>query len=137
MRPLLLTSTVLAGLVLAGAVPAQEYKLPTDPPPNPGKVVPNQRLEVADQNLIYAADRLDEAAQQGDQKAVSEAIGQSQQTIEQIRNIFQGLPQDQRLPYEEALLHAEQALAKGDPKLGATAMRELRQKMLANVAGQK
>jgi hypothetical protein len=137
MRPLLLTSTVLAGLVLAGAVPAQEYKLPTDPPPNPGKVVPNQRLEVADQNLVYAADRLDEAAQQGDQKAVSEAIGQSQQTIEQIRNIFQGLPQDQRVPYEDALLRAEQALAKGDPKLGATAMRELRQKMLANVAGQK
>jgi hypothetical protein len=134
MRPLLLTSTLLAGLALAGAASAQEYKLPTDPPPNPRQIVPDQRLEVANQNMVYAAERLDEAAVQDDQKAVSEAINESRETVAQMREIFDDLPPDQQEFYDAALLKAEAALATGDPKVGAAAMRELRQTVLSQVA---
>jgi len=39
--------------------------------------------------------------------------------------VFDDLPQERRIQYEQALLEAEQALAKGDPRLGAEAMQTL------------
>lgn len=138
MRHQIAAATIVT-LAFTAAAPAparaQSRDLPTQAPANPQGKVPDQRLEVADQNMVYAAERLDTAARQGNDKVLSEALEQSRITVQQIRTIFKDLPQDQRAPYEDALARAEQALAQRDPAAGAAAMRALRERVLSLTAG--
>jgi hypothetical protein len=126
-RPTILLA-VLAALHLPGTVGAQQ-SLPTDPPPNPHQVVPDHRLEVADQKLLTAGEQLRRASEAGDADRAERALGYGRQTIREVRDVFDDLPQARRTPYEEAFLQAEQALQINDPAAGADAMQELQQKL--------
>lgn len=63
------------------------------------------------------------------EKRIGQALDVSRQTIEGIREIFKDLPQERRMPYEEALLKAEQALQGRDPRVVAEAMQALQQRI--------
>ena len=132
MRALALAA-VLA-LTLAGPLAAQDTSLPDAEPKDPQGVLPDQRLEVANKEMAYAAERLDKAAEEGHEAAIAGAFDESRETLREVRELFQRLPQNERAPYEEALNKTEQALNGGDAKAGAAAMRELRQRVLDLVA---
>ena len=128
MRPNLATLALELASILPG-IAAGQQSLPTTPPPNPQQIVPDQRLENVDQRLLTAAEQLKRAADDGDQSRIEEAVGFGRQTIQEVRDVFDDLPQDKRLAYEEAFLKAEQALQGGDPRAGAAAMQTLQQQV--------
>jgi hypothetical protein len=78
---------ILVALILPGTIAAQQ-SLPTQPPPNPQEVVPDQRLENVDQRLLMAAEQLKQAADIGDRSRADQAIKFGQQTIEDVRDAF-------------------------------------------------
>ena len=94
--PLLL---FLVALILPGTIAGQQ-SLPTDPPPNPQEVISDQRLENVDQRLLMAAEQLKQAADIGDQSRTDQAIGFGEQTIQDVRDAFDDVPEDRRMPYE-------------------------------------
>jgi hypothetical protein len=128
MRPNLATLALVLASILPG-IAAGQQSLPTSPPPNPQQIVPDQRLENVDQRLFTAAEQLKEAAESGEQGRIDKAVGFGRQTIQEVRDVFNNLPEDKRLPYEEAFLKAEQALQGGDPHAGAAAMQTLQQQV--------
>lgn len=128
MRWKLAPITIVVALALPGTIAGQQ-SLPTEPPPNPQEVVPDQRLENVDQRLLLAAEQLKRAADDGDRSRVDEAIGFGRQTVQEVREVFDDLPRDRRVPYEEAFLEAEQALRNSDARAGAEAMQMLQQRV--------
>lgn len=136
MRPALHAALVIvAALALSSAGSAQDTSLPDAEPKDPQGVIPDQRLEVVNKEMAYAAERLDAAAATDNETARSAAFEESQEAVNEVRALFRDLPPDQRTPYEQALLQAEEGLRSGDPTTGAAAMRELRQRVLDLVAG--
>ena len=129
MRAKLALPVVTLVLALSGAASAQEYNLPTTPPANPQKVVPDQQLENVDQRLQFAADRLQQAAEKGDQQRLDLAFRDGRDAIQEVRKVFGDLPQERRTPYEEAVLKAEQVLQGKDARAGAAAIRTLQQRV--------
>jgi hypothetical protein len=134
MRMKLLPLALAAALALPGVAGAQQ-SLPTEPPANPRQVVPDQRLENVNQRLLNAAETLHKAAESGNEAHAADALALGRQTVSDVRAVFADLPQDQRAAYEEAFSTAEQALARNDPRAGATAMQDLRRRVLDLVAG--
>lgn len=126
---LMIAPALLAGLVLATPVSAQQY-LPTDPPPNPHDVVPDQRLENVNQRLLLANDRLQKAAEDGDQRRIEQALTESREALYSVQDVVDNLPPDRREPYYEALKKTAQVLESGDPRVSATALEALRQQIL-------
>jgi hypothetical protein len=126
--PTLIAVALAFGLPSVGS--AQDNALPTATPTDPKGVVPDQRIENADKGMVYAAEVLEKAAVVDNDAARQDAFTLSRQTVEDARDLFPDLPPDQRTSYEEAILKVEQALAAGDPKAGAAAMRDLRQRLL-------
>jgi hypothetical protein len=124
----LIRITIAAALLLPAAALGQQ-SLPTEPPPNPHEVVPDQRLENVQQRLFVAAEELKKAADSGNQSHAEQAFSFGQATIRDVRGVFDDLPEERRLQYEEALLKAEQALATGDPRAGADAMQALEERV--------
>jgi hypothetical protein len=119
---------VLAGLALPGAAAGQQH-LPTEPPPNPAGLVPEQRLEVIDQRLLMSAEKFQQAAETGGRRGIEEAMRFSRDTIEAAREVFDELPQDRRAAYEQAIGQAEQALQGADARTGAEAMQTLQERV--------
>lgn len=136
MRPKLLPLALALALALAlpGLAGAQQ-SLPTEPPANPRRVVPDQRLENVNQRLIAAADQLEKAAQDRDADHAARALDYASDSVRESRGVFEGLPETERAPYMQAFTEAEQALARKDPAAGAAALRQLRQRVLDLVAG--
>ena len=130
MRPMLAATVIALAAALSSPGFAQDYSLPDTEPKATQGGIPDQRLEVANKEMAYAAERLEEAAVQGDEPVLAEAFQQSRETVEEVRDLIQDLPPDQRTPYEEAILQVEQALAKDDARAAAAAMRDLRQRVL-------
>jgi len=124
MRTSLIGITIVGTLLLPPVAIAQQ-SIPTQPPPNPHEVVPDQRLENVQQRLFVAAEQLKKAGDSGNQSHAEQAFHYAHATISDVRSVFADLPQERRIQYEQALLEAEQALAKGDPRLGAEAMQTL------------
>ena len=106
-----------------------QQSLPTSPPPDPHDVAPDQRLENVEQRLFVAAEQLKVAADAQDPQRADEALRYGQLTIRDVRGVFDELPEPRRIQYEEALLKAEQVLAKGDPRAAAEAMKALQQEI--------
>lgn len=121
-------------LALAAPVVAQDLSLP-DAEPKAKGAISDQRLEVANKEMAYAAERLEEAAVQDDKPTLDKAVEQSRETVEEVRQLLRDLPAEQRTSYEDAILQVEQALAKGDARAGATAMRDLRERVLELASG--
>jgi hypothetical protein len=118
---------LLVALCQAAPVMAQQ-RLPTEPPPNPGNIVPDQRLEVVEQRLFTAGEQLREAAEDaGDAQRTERALSYGHDTVGVVRDVFDDLPPDRRTPYEDAFLKAEQALQAGDPAAAAAAMQALQE----------
>ena len=113
-----LISITIAGALFLPAVASGQQSLPTEPPPNPHEVVPDQRLENVQQRLLVAAEQLKGAADSSNQSHAQQAFHYAHATIDDVRDVFDDLPQERRIQYEQALLEAEQALATGDPRLG-------------------
>jgi hypothetical protein len=128
MRRKLVPILIVAGLVLPGAAAGQQH-LPSEPPPNPAGLVPEQRLKIIDQRLLMSAEKFQQAAETGGRAGVDEATKFSRETIEAAREVFDDLPQDRRAAYEQAILQAERALEGGDARAGAEAMHKLQQQV--------
>lgn len=128
------TLAVALVLALAGPAAAQTYDLPDAEPKDPLGVISDQRLEVANKEMAYAAERLEAAATQDNAPLQAEAFEQSRETLDEVRELFQDLPPDRRVPYEEAILQVEQALAAEDARAAAAAMRHLRERVLELVS---
>ena len=129
----LIRITVAAALLLP-AIAVGQQSLPSEPPPNPHEVVPDQRLANVQQRLFAAAEQLKLAADSGNQSHVEQAFRMGNATIHDVRGVFDDLPEQRRQQYEEALLEAEQALATGNPRAGADAMQALEQRIRELVA---
>ncbi|MEK0085577.1 hypothetical protein [Benzoatithermus flavus] len=134
MRALLLTTALATALVLPGLAGAQQ-SLPTEPPPNPQKVVPDQRLENVNQRLLTASEQLHKAAEDRDKDHAARALDYAYDTVQEVRSVFAGLPQDQRAPYDQAFAEAERTLKTKDPAASAEALKQLRERVLDLVAG--
>ena len=131
-RAIMRTSLIwitIAGALFLPAVASGQQSLPTEPPPNPHEVVPDQRLENVQQRLLVAAEQLKGAADSSNQSHAQQAFHYAHATIDDVRDVFDDLPQERRIQYEQALLEAEQALATGDPRLGAQAMQTLEERI--------
>ncbi|MFO1037541.1 MAG: hypothetical protein U1E45_11895 [Geminicoccaceae bacterium] len=126
MRFTVVTFTAAAVLVFVSAG-AQQY-MPTDPPANPQKVVPDQHLEVINEKLITANHVLQEAA--STPSRTDKAIAYGHTAVQAVRDALDRLPQEQQMTYEKAILQAEQALASNDPAASADAITELRNEVL-------
>jgi hypothetical protein len=124
------TLSLVLTLALVGAAAAQQ-SLPTEPPPNPDEVVPDQRLENVDQRLLTAGEQLRRAAEARDDDRTRRALEYGRDTLGTVRGVFDDLPAPQRQPYAEALSKAEQVLATGDPGASADAMQTLQQTIRA------
>lgn len=111
---------------------AQQY-MPTDPPANPQKAVPDQRLEVINEKLITASHVLQEAA--ATPSRTDKAIAYGHTAVQAVRDALDALPQDQQATYEKAITRAEQALASNDPAVSADAIAELRDEVLRIAQG--
>ena len=122
-----IVSFALLATICLPVMAVAQQSLPTDPPPNPHQVVPDQQLENVDQRLLVAGEQLREAAEAGNANRTEEALGVGQRTVAEVRNVFDGLPQEQRAAYEEALNKAQQVLNQGDPRAGAEAMKTLQE----------
>ena len=129
-----LIGIAMAWTLLVPAVTMGQQSLPTSPPPDPHDVAPDQRLENVEQRLFVAAEQLKMAADAQDPQRADEALRYGQLTIRDVRGVFDELPEPRRIQYEEALLKAEQVLAKGDPRAAAEAMQALQQEIRALTA---
>ena len=127
-RKLAPMAAVAAGLALPGVAAGQQH-LPSEPPPNPAGLVPEQRLKVMDQRLLMSAEKFQQAAETGGRAAVEEAMKFSRETIEAGREVFDDLPQDRRAAYEQAIGQAEQALQGADARTGAKTMQTLQEQV--------
>jgi hypothetical protein len=125
---------LVLALILAGPAGAQQ-SLPAGPPPNPNKVVPDQQLENVNQRLLAAAEQLRKAAEDGDKDHAARALDYAYDSVKESRDVFDDLPEGQRAPYIQAFTTAEQALDRKDPAAGAEALKALRERVLALVAG--
>jgi hypothetical protein len=85
-------------------------------------IEPGQRLENVQKRLLVAAKQLKSAADSGNQSHAEQAFHYAHATIDDVRDVFDDLPQERRIQYE-------QALAKGDPRLGAEAMQTLEERV--------
>lgn len=128
MRAFLL-ATFLA-LVLAVPTLAQDTALPDEEPRDPKGVLSAQRLEATNKGMAYAAERLDNAAEGGENIQLRDAFDESRQSLRELRQLVRPLSESERSPFEAAAAEAEVALGGGDPRAGAEAMRTLRQRML-------
>jgi polyhydroxyalkanoate synthesis regulator phasin len=128
MRRELAPIVIVAGLTLPGAAAGQQH-LPSEPPPNPAELVPEQRLKIIDQRLLMSAEKFQQAAETGGRTGVEEATKFSRETIEAAREVFGDLPQDRRAAYEQAIVEAEQALQGADARTGAEAMQTLQERV--------
>jgi hypothetical protein len=128
MRRKLASMVLVTGLALPGVAVGQQ-SLPSEPPPNPRQVVPEQRLKIVDQRLLMSAEKLQRAADAGGGTRVDEAMKFSLETIEETRDVFGDLPQEQRAAYEQAIVAAEQTLGSGDARASAAAMQKLQEQV--------
>jgi hypothetical protein len=116
----------VVALALSSIAGAQQ-SLPTQPPPNPGKIVPDQRLENVEQRLLTAGEELRLAAEIGEDARTQRTLGYGRDTLESVRDVFDDLPAARRQPYLDAVAKTEQVLETGDPGKAAEAMKTLQQ----------
>jgi hypothetical protein len=117
---------LILALASSGVASAQQ-SLPTQPPANPGEVVPDQRLENVDQRLLTSGEELRRAAEAEDQDRTQTAIDQGRDTLESVRDVFDDLPAERRQPYLDAVAKAQQVIETGDPGRAAEAMQTLQE----------
>jgi len=114
--------------LLVSASAGAQQPTPTDPPPNPHEVVADQRLEVINEKLITAGNVLQEASDTPSR--TDKAIEYGRGAVQAVRDALSTLPQDKRMPYEQAILRAEQALMTNDPAASAEAIASLREEVV-------
>src|SRR6478735_2537124 len=71
--------------LLLPAVGLGRQSLPTQPPPNPHEIAPDQRLENVQQRLFVAAKQLKHAADSGNQSHAEQAFHYAHATISDVR----------------------------------------------------
>ncbi len=129
---------VLVALAVALALPIgaeAQTSLPTDPPPNPREVVPDQRLENVDQRLLLAIDRLQATEAMQPDVTKAQAFDQAKQTLAETRDVFDDVvPQSGREEYVAAIDRAERAVDQRSMDQAVAALGELRQRILALAA---
>lgn len=126
MSPIVVTLALVLALASASMASAQQ-SLPTQPPPNPGNVVPDQRLENVEQRLLTAGEELRLAAEVGEEARTRRALDYGRDSLQSVHDVFEGLPADRRQPYLDAVAKAEQVLETGDPGKAAEAMKTLQE----------
>ena len=126
MSPITFVLAFVVALASADLASAQQ-SLPTQPPPNPGNVVPDQRLENVDQRLLTAGEELRLAAEVGEEARTRRALDYGRDSLQSVHDVFDGLPANQRQPYLYAVAKAEQVLGTGDPAKAAEAMKTLQE----------
>jgi hypothetical protein len=119
-------TVLILALALSGVASAQQ-SLPTQPPPNPAEVVPDQRLENVDQRLLTAGEQLRRAAEAVEDARTQRALDYGRDSLQSVRDVFDDLPADRGQPYLDAVAEAQQVLETGDPGKAAEAMKTLQQ----------